>query len=111
MQRKARTEKEQALKEVVDVAAAFNNKCKSKWIPVDSTVTGNFSSIQNVGIFNVTIDVSECVVTGVEDWPTSDFQLAPGAIIYGDFTSIGHDNTFGISGLDAFFALLAIKKC
>ena len=111
MQRKARTVKEEKLKQVLNSVKALTATCGMRFIPVDTTVTGNFSSIQNIGTLPVTIDVSECAVTGIDDWPEADFTLAGGVTMYGDFTSISIDNPFGISMLDPFFNLIAVEKC
>ena len=109
-QRKPRDEEEQILQELADRSGAQVNSCGSKWCPVGTT-TGSFSSITNVGTLDITIDISETTVTNIDNFPTSDFVMAPGTTLVGDFTSVGVINTFSFAAFDPLFNVIAAKKC
>jgi hypothetical protein len=110
LQRKPRSEKEIALKKVLDAANDLINSCGTTLCQVGTT-TGNFTSITNCSFVDVTIDVSETTVTEVEDFPGSDFLMQPGTTISGNFTSVGIINTFGVSAVDNLFNLIGSNKC
>mgnify|MGYP003113757889 CR=1 FL=1 len=110
-QRKARDEEEQALEELAKLTGDLINKCGLHWCEPGTPISGSFDRITNASSLPVGIDVSETTVTGVADFPASDFELAPGASITGNFTAVGIYNTFGLSALDPMFNVVASKKC
>ena len=110
IQREPRSEKEIALKKLLDVVNELIDSCGSTLCQVGTT-TGNFRSITNCSFVWVTIDVSETTVTGVEDFPTANFTMAPGTTISGNFTSVGVINSFGVSLIDNWWNLIASNKC
>ena len=110
IQREPRSDKEIALKKVLDTANQLIDSCGSTLCQIGTT-TGNFRSITNCSFIDVTIDVSETTVTEVEDFPTGDFIMGPGTTISGNFTSLGVINTYGVSALDYLFNVIASNKC
>lgn len=108
---KIRSEKDEALKALATTVRGLTADCEMQIIGVATTTTGTWTEIQNIGIFPVTIDVSECVVDGIADFPAANFQLEPGASLYGNWSSVGTINTWGVSGLDQYFIIGAVKTC
>ena len=109
LQRQPKSDIEIALKKVLDASDQLIDSTGSTLCQVGTT-TGNFRSITNCSFVAVTIDVSETTVTDVENFPTSDFTMNPGATISGNFTSVGIINAFGVSILDHIFNVIASNK-
>ena len=105
-----RSNKEIALKKLLDTANELIDSCGITYCSAGTTV-GNFTSITNTGYTDLEIDVSETSVTGIDDFPGADFLMEPGTTIYGNFTSVGIINTYGISALDNIFSIFASNKC